>query len=86
MTRTRRAPRFSRIFLALLLCIVAVTAMQAQTTTSALRGKVTDESGNAFSTATVTATAVASGYRHDATASADGVWTDTLLALPEGLG
>ena len=72
MTRTRRAPQFSRIFLALLLCIVAVTAMQAQTTTSALRGKVTDESGNAFSTATVTATAVASGYRHDATASADG--------------
>jgi hypothetical protein len=44
----------------------------AQTTTATLRGRITDEGGNPFPTAEVTAVSVTTGYRHSATAGADG--------------
>ena len=63
-----RKPWLSLLILLLCLSMAAV----AQTTTSSLRGKVMDESGNAFPTAEITAVAVASGYRYTAVAGEDG--------------
>ncbi|HEY0157720.1 MAG TPA: TonB-dependent receptor [Thermoanaerobaculia bacterium] len=58
--------------LILLLCLSMTAVAVAQTTTATLRGRVMDESGNAFPTAEVTATAVGTGYRHTAVAGTDG--------------
>lgn len=66
--------RFSRLtfILAVLLCIAVGQAAFGQATTASIRGRITDESGNPFPTAEVTATAIASGYHHTAVAGADG--------------
>ncbi|HYI09064.1 MAG TPA: TonB-dependent receptor [Thermoanaerobaculia bacterium] len=61
-----------RTFVMLMVVILAAGSVQAQTTTATLRGKVIDESGNAFPNAEITATAVGIGYRHTTTAGADG--------------
>jgi len=52
------------------LCLFAVAA-QAQTNAT-IRGTITDESGNPFPTAEVTATSVSTGYHYSATADAQG--------------
>ncbi|HKR64545.1 MAG TPA: TonB-dependent receptor [Thermoanaerobaculia bacterium] len=56
--------------LAILCCLIAGVA-QAQTNAT-IRGKITDESGNPFPTAEVTATSVQTGYHYNATADAQG--------------
>src|SRR5687767_11087998 len=61
-----------RTFVMLMAVVMAAGAVQAQTTTATLRGKVIDESGNAFPNAEITATSVGIGYRHTTTAGADG--------------
>jgi outer membrane receptor protein involved in Fe transport len=58
-------------------------AALAQSTTATLRGKVMDEQGNPFPTATITASSPASGYTHSATAGADGTYL--LPGLTPGL-
>lgn len=62
------------LLLALIVCLAAPQAAYAQGTNSTIRGKVMDESGNAFPTAEVVATNTASGFRHSATAGADGTF------------
>ncbi len=63
----------SRMFMVLVLLVAsATTALQAQTTTSSIRGRITDDGGNAFPNAEVTATSTSSGYTHATTAGADG--------------
>jgi Carboxypeptidase regulatory-like domain/TonB dependent receptor len=57
--------------LAVALCLIVAPLADAQTTAS-IRGRVNDESGNAFPGAEITATAIASGYRFNATADAQG--------------
>jgi len=69
MRSTLRRFRFTCF---VLLCIAIASAAFGQATSATLRGTVTDESGNPFPTAEVTATAVATGYHHTATAGADG--------------
>lgn len=75
MNRTREllqtAP-WLRTFVMLMVVVLAAGAVQAQTTTATLRGRVIDESGNAFPNAEITATAVESGYRHTAVAGPEG--------------
>ncbi|MEA2463205.1 MAG: hypothetical protein QOJ98_952 [Acidobacteriota bacterium] len=70
----RGNPRISRCrtVVMLLLCVTMAGAAFAQTTTATLRGRIMDEGGNPFPTAEVTATSVSMGYRHTATAGADG--------------
>jgi len=58
--------------LILLLCLSMAAVAVGQTTTSSLRGRVMDESGNAFPTAEITAIAVSSGYRYTGVAGEDG--------------
>lgn len=55
---------------AIILCLIVGIA-QAQTNAT-IRGKVMDESGNAFPTAQITATSTSSGYHYDAVAGSDG--------------
>ena len=62
----------------LLLAILAIPAV-AQTSAT-IAGTVSDESGNIFPGATVTATNVASGFTHSATVGADGRFTLAGLA------
>jgi hypothetical protein len=52
--------------------VTASQVMLAQGTTASIRGMISDESGNAFPSAEVVATNTASGFRHSATAGADG--------------
>lgn len=66
----RKPGIYRLLILALLLCAISVA--QAQTTTAVIRGKVTDEGGNPFPTAEVTATNTNTGYHHSATAGANG--------------
>ena len=66
-----RRPGISRLLI-LILLLCAIPIAQAQTTTAVIRGKVTDESGNAFPSAEVTATNTMTGYHHSASAGADG--------------
>ncbi|HEX8619669.1 MAG TPA: TonB-dependent receptor [Thermoanaerobaculia bacterium] len=81
----RGKPPFTwfRTAIVLLICVSMAGAAFAQTTTATLRGRVMDESGNAFPTAEVTATSVATGYRHNSTAGADGSYV--LSGLTPGL-
>ncbi|HEX2062169.1 MAG TPA: carboxypeptidase-like regulatory domain-containing protein, partial [Thermoanaerobaculia bacterium] len=69
-----------RTWIVLLMCVVTAGTAVAQITTASLRGHVLDEQGNAFPTAEVTATAIASGYRHTAVAGADGSFLMSGLA------
>jgi hypothetical protein len=55
-----------------LICISMAGAAYAQTTTATLRGKISDEQGNAYPTAEIIATATGSGYTHRAVAGPDG--------------
>src|SRR5687768_9434693 len=70
------ARRFIRItlLLALIVCLATSQVAFAQGTNATIRGKVLDESGNAFPTAEVVATNTASGFRHSAVAGADGTF------------
>jgi outer membrane receptor protein involved in Fe transport len=70
---TRRVFRI-HLLLALIVCLATPQLALAQGTTSTIRGTVVDESGNAFPTAEVVATNTASGFRHSATAGADGTF------------
>jgi hypothetical protein len=72
-----------RTVLMLLLCMAMAGAAFAQTTTAALRGRIMDEGGNPFPTAEVTATNVATGYHHTATAGTDGAYL--LAGLTPGM-
>jgi outer membrane receptor protein involved in Fe transport len=62
--------RTASVALIALLCLFAAVA-QAQTNAT-IRGTITDESGNPFPTAEVTATSVSTGYHYTATADAAG--------------
>jgi Carboxypeptidase regulatory-like domain/TonB-dependent Receptor Plug Domain len=64
------------VFAALLLLAVSAAAQ----TSATIAGTVTDESGNLFPGATITATNIASGFTHNATAGSDGRFT--LAGLP----
>jgi hypothetical protein len=70
------ARKFFRIssLLALIVCLAVSQVVLAQGTTATIRGKVVDEGGNPFPTAEIVATDVASGFRHTATAGADGTF------------
>jgi hypothetical protein len=59
------------VFAALLLLAVSAAAQ----TTATITGTVHDESGNLFPGATITATNIANGFTHDATAGPDGSFT-----------
>jgi len=67
-------PRFMwrRTAIVFLICVSMAGAAFAQTTTATLRGKISDEQGNAYPTAEIVATATASGYTHRAVAGPDG--------------
>jgi len=65
----RNATRFVLIAFIISLC---ATSLVAQNTTSTIRGKVTDEQGNAFPGAEIKATATTTGYVHSTTAGNDG--------------
>ena len=67
-------PHF-QFLLASMLCLLVAAAAMAQTTTATIKGTVTDESGNAFPGATITATSTTSGYTHDTTAANDGTFS-----------
>lgn len=64
------------VFAVLLLLAVSAVAQ----TTATITGTVHDESGNIFPGATITATNIASGFTHSATAGADGAFTLAGLA------
>jgi outer membrane receptor protein involved in Fe transport len=61
-----------KLLLLLMLSLTGSQALLAQTTTSSIRGNVTDESGNAFGGAEIKATSTTSGYTHSTTAASDG--------------
>ncbi len=65
------------VTVALALCLAGTALAQA---TATITGTVKDESGNAFPGATISATNVASGFTHTATAGADGRFTLAGLA------
>ena len=69
-----RGNLWCRTAVVFLICISMAGAALAQTTTASLRGRVLDESGNAYPTAVVTAISLSTGYRHTAIAGNDGAF------------
>lgn len=63
--------RFRSVGILGFLCCLVAGIAQAQTNAT-IRGKVIDESGNAFPTAQITATSVSSGYHYESVADAEG--------------